>query len=131
MFDDNYAESYQIHAKKLFNTILFENHIIQLIAESIKNHPYLGLDIGSNDGSFGDQIKTYLNDSYEGQIVNIDPFINQENVIKIDNETFIEQTELLFDFIICKFSIQFMKNVNLIIQNCQKKFKKKWYILDI
>jgi SAM-dependent methyltransferase len=127
MFDNKYAESYQINSKKLFNKDNFELEIINLISENVNKNNYKGLDIGSNDDSFGESLNLHLKNYKKfdkGIIINIDPLINHENVIKKDGEEYIKETNELFDFIICKFSIHFMKNIDLFINNCLNKLNK-------
>jgi len=62
---------------------------------------YYGVDIGSCDGRFGDEIM----ERKKGKIISVDPFPTNKNVIESRGQDFIKLYENEFDFVIMKYSI--------------------------
>ncbi len=82
---------------------------------------FLGVDIGSCDGKFG---KDILNVYDGGEILSVDPFAINPDVICKGGEEFMEmQPSNHYDFIICKYSIHFISNLSKFFSRCYDSLK--------
>ena len=60
----------------------------------------------------------------EGVFINVDPFINRKNVLKITGDEFLEKCESKsLDLILCKFSFHFSKDMKVFFRQAHRCLK--------
>ncbi len=129
MLSTDYTKMFKTHGSNLFSNHIIDNNYIEIISSNLKQD-YLGLDIGSNDGFYASEITNNIkkSTSFSGKILSVDPYPIEPFVIKSDGESYISTTDLMFDFIICKYSIHFIKDKSKFLSDCYKKLKPNGHI---
>ena len=116
----DYTNAYVNYGKRLFEE--FDGMCIQCILHDLPLE-YCGLDIGACDGSFAEQIqqKRILQGKHEGGIICVDPYPTHTRVLAIDGEKYVMSCmEDTFDFVICKFMIHFIQDMELFLKNLKR-----------
>jgi len=131
-YDVKDASSYVTFGSKLLECQQID-HFMHTIGKNVLHNSdgYVGVDIGSCDGKFGQDFMQHYPSS---KVISVDPYAVKPNVLCKEGEAFIaEQPANTYDFLICKYAIHFIANLPDFFSSCYDKLKPggRMYILTM
>lgn len=114
-----YTQSYISNASELFDIPYISNVLPRIISDILSDN-YMAVDIGSCDGSYSNSITNHI-PTINGCFENVDLYPIKPDIILCDAVEFIQNTNTIYDLIICKHAIHLFSPLELFFDLCYDK----------
>ena len=130
--NSKYTQTYSNYGKNIVQ--IFDDTWLTYIANQLPE-TYRGLDVGSCDGHFSKQLVAKANEmGKKGEIIAIDPFPTNSDIIAMTGEEYCQKSDSnIFDLVICKYMIHFIKNMPRFLQHITRILRPngKCYVMSL